>query len=335
MKHEVSPPMFTQDVPAQRAWKRDDITPQDWTVPLPPACVAEFDTVVEFFRLHPQPVEQLTPAAFALPACTALMAQVRERLRHHVGFAVVDRVPVERYSPTEGMALGWLLANLLEQVVMQKWDGTRLYSVKDSGKALGYGVRRSVTNLEQDFHTDGGWLSKTPECIGLFCLQPAQAGGMSRVVSLLTVHHAMLQRHPDLLARLYQPFWWDRQAEHAPEEAKYSSHPIYEYDGQTLAARYYEDYVIKGYELAGERMDAVAIEALAAMRAIADMPENWVEFHAEQGQLLYIHNRQCAHSRTAFVDATEPHLRRHLLRLWNRPEGSPDLEARGLVAIHG
>ena len=54
-----------------------------------------------------------------------------------------------------------------------------------------------------------------PSAIGLFCLQFAQQGGLSRVVSLCTVHNELRRCHPDLLARLYRPFWWDRQAEHA------------------------------------------------------------------------------------------------------------------------
>jgi alpha-ketoglutarate-dependent taurine dioxygenase len=257
------------------------------------------------------------------------MAQVRDKLQHQSGFAIVDRVPVERYSVTESKALGWLLAKLLGQVVAQKRDGTLLYDVRDHGKTLAYGVRRSVTNLEQAFHTDGGWLSRTPEYVGLLCLQPAQEGGMSRVVNLLTVHNEMLWQHPDLLIRLYRPFWWDRQAEHGLEEGKCRAHPVYEYDGYTLTARYYEDYVINGYKLAGEPLDQAGVDALAAMRAITETPENWVEFHMDKGQLQYVNNRQCAHSRTAFVDASKPHLRRHFLRLWNRDDGPPGLEAQG------
>ena len=62
------------------------------------------------------------------------------------------------------------------------------------------------------------------------------------------------------------------------------------------------------------------------MRAVMDAPENWIEFHLEKGQLQYLNNYQCAHSRTAFVDAQELTLRRHLLRLWNRTTGSAALE---------
>jgi alpha-ketoglutarate-dependent taurine dioxygenase len=257
------------------------------------------------------------------------MAQVRDKLQHQAGVAIVDRVPVERYSETEGKALGWLLARLLGQVVAQKWDGTRLYDVRDYGQTLGYGVRRSVTNLAQAFHTDGGWLARAPDYVGLFCLQPAQEGGRSRVVSLLTVHNEMRRQHPALLARLYRPFWWDRQAEHGPEEAKCRAQPVYEYDGHTLTARYYEEYVLNGYKLAGEALDQAGVDALAAMRAVAEAPEHWVEFRLEQGHLQYVNNRQVAHSRTAFTDAPGPHVRRHLLRLWTRNEGPPDLEARG------
>jgi hypothetical protein len=41
----------------------------------------------------------------------------------------------------------------------------------------------------------------------------------------------------------------------------------------------------------------------------------------ERGQVQYINNRQFAHSRTDFTDATDPHLKRHMIRLWTREEG--------------
>ena len=62
---------------------------------------------------------------------------------------------------------------------------------------------------------------------------------------------------------------------------------------------------------------------MAAMRAIADSPELRVEFTIEKGQIQYLDNLSVAHSRTAFKDADEPHLKRHLIRVWNRNEGSP------------
>jgi alpha-ketoglutarate-dependent taurine dioxygenase len=322
---QVSVQLAPEDIEVKKSWRRESIAPEGWLIPLPVECVAELDEVAAAVRATPRPVDTLDPADFSLRACTAVMASVRAKLETDTGLAVVDRFPVERYSHAENLAIGWLLAAMLGQVVAQKATGTRLYDVKDSGQALGYGVRRSVTNLGQPFHTDGGWLWKAPAFVGLFCLESAMEGGLSRFVSLVTAHHELRRRRPDLLARLYQPFHWDRQGEHAPDAPRVSRQPVFEYEGGTLASRYYEDYIRNGSKLADAELDDEGLQALEAMREIVDDPVNWVEFRIEKGQLQYLNNRQFAHSRTAFQDAG-PGQGRHMLRLWNRDEGTWHLE---------
>ena len=322
---QVSVQLAPEDIEDKKSWRRESIVPEGWLIPLPVDCVAELDEVAAAVRATPRPVDTLDPADFSLRACTAVMASVRAKLETDTGLAVVDRFPVERYSQAENLAIGWLLAAMLGQVVAQKANGTRLYDVKDSGQALGYGVRRSVTNLGQPFHTDGGWLWKAPAFVGLFCLESAMEGGLSRFVSLVTAHHELRRRRPDLLARLYQPFHWDRQGEHAPDAPRVSRQPVFEYEGGTLASRYYEDYIRNGSKLAGAELDDEGLQALEAIREIVDDPVNWVEFRIEKGQLQYLNNRQFAHSRTAFQDAG-PGQGRHMLRLWNRDEGTWHLE---------
>jgi alpha-ketoglutarate-dependent taurine dioxygenase len=321
--------MLNQAITGPQAWVRDQLQPADWLVPFPPEAEAEIETAVRRIRTLSTRIEDLRPAQFELPVCTRVMAQVRQRLVQGGGLAVVDRVPVERFSPLEGRAIGWLLACTLGQVVDQKWGGERIYDVKDSGQKLAYGVRRSVTNLDQPFHTDGGWLWKSPAFVGLFCLESAPTGGMSRFASLVTAHNLMRRQSPDLLARLYQPFAWDRQSEHPPAAARFAMQPVYEYEDGVLAARHYEDYIHKGQVLAGTPLDDTGREALLALRRILDDPQHWIEFRIERGQFQYINNRQFAHSRTAFQDAPDASRSRHLLRLWNRDEGTPLLEGRG------
>jgi alpha-ketoglutarate-dependent taurine dioxygenase len=315
-----------QGLAPRQCWTRATLTRADWLVPVPAACIVELDAALSRLAATPRPLEHVSPADFELTACTALMDQVRAKLLEHEGLAVLDRFPVERYTPEQNRTLGWLLASMLGPLVAQKWDGTRVYDVKDSGQPLGYGVRRSVTSLGQPFHTDGGWLWQPPELVGLFCLDAAQEGGLSRFVSLMTAHERLRERAPDLLDRLYQPFWWDRQAEHAPDDTRVSRQPVFARDGDDVTARYYEDYVVKGHALAGEPLDATGIDALAALRAIVDAPEHWAEFRIEKGQLQYLNNRRFAHSRTAFVDTAGTH--RHMLRLWNRREGTIALEGQ-------
>ena len=320
--------MLHQDVSDRRAWRREQISPMDWLVPFPEAGIAELDAIAEVVERDRQPVFLFKLERFPhLTTCRRLMVQARAAIGQ-IGMAVIDRLPVERYNHEQNKAIYRILGQLLSRQVEQKWDGVTLYDVKDSGKALGRGVRRSITNLSQPFHTDGPWLSITPAMIGLFCLQSAKGGGMSRLVSLLTVHNAMRRRYPDLIERLYQPFFWDRQAEHGPSDAPYSAHSVFAYDGKQLSARYYDDYIRKGYALAGEALDARGQEALDAMQTIVDEADHWVEFRLESGQMQFLNNRQFAHARTAFVDDRAARAPRHLIRSWHRYEGLRTLEGR-------
>ena len=316
-----APPMLAADVRDARAWRRDDLSPRDWLVPLSPRCVDELDVVARQIRRDPLPPLVLAPEQFALDGCEEVMRRVRDKLRSGVGLAVLDRVPVERYSPEENRALAWVLGSLLGRLVAQKWDGAMLYDVRDTGRQLEYGVRRSVTYLDLVFHTDAAWLDLPPELVGLYCINPAREGGVSKFVSLVSVHNELRRRHPQLLARLYRAVPWDRQAEHAPGDEKVSRRPIFQYDGGAFMACVNEKLVETGAELSGERLDDEAREALVAMRALLDSPELWVQFTIERGQVQFINNRQFAHSRTDFTDASEPHLKRHMIRLWTREEG--------------
>lgn len=318
---ESAPLMLKEDIQNCRAWRRSDISSQDWLVSLPQRGIDELDIVARQIRRDPLPAALLTPDQFALDACAEVMGQVREKLRAGVGLAVLDRVPVERYTAEENRALAWLLGSLLGRPVAQKWDGTMLYDVRDTGQALEYGVRRSVTNLELTFHTDAAWLDLPPELVGLYCINPAREGGVSRFVSLASAHNELRRRHPDLLARLYRPFPWDRQAEHAPDDDKITRRPIFQYDGHAFMVCFNEKLIASGAGLAGESLDGEGREALEAMRRIVDSPELGVELTIERGHVQYINNRQFAHSRTDFKDASEPHLKRHMVRVWTREEG--------------
>src|SRR5207249_11145548 len=266
-----------QDIRDERAWTRGRISPADWVVPFPDDAVAELEALVRALRKDPLPLLLLSPSHFALTACADMMAAVRRKLRNGVGLAVTDRVPVERFSADENRALYWLLGGLLGRLVAQKWDGTMSYDVRDTGKALEYGVRRSVTSLELQFHTDAPWLALPPERVGLLCLSPAREGGVSQVVSLATVHNELRRRRPDLLPRLYRPFPWDRQAEHAPGDDKVAWQPVFHSAGRDLVARYNETLIGNAETLTGAPLDREGREALAGMRAIADSPELRVE----------------------------------------------------------
>jgi len=297
------------------------MTAADRLVRFPERAAAELEGLIAGLRRDPLPTVLLSPPAEGFTACRAVMVEVGERLRGSAGLAVLDRVLVERYSEEENRAIGWVLGSLLGRLVAQKWDGTMLYDVRDSGKRLEYGVRRSVTNLELQFHTDAPWLALPPEQVGLLCLNQAPEGGVSRFVSLTDAHDTLARRAPSLLKRLYEPFPFDRQAEHAPEDAKVTWQPVFAERADGPVCRYNRALIETGGELAGEALDQEGREALDALRELVESPQRWVELTMERGQLQYLDNRRFAHARTPFTDGAVPEEKRHLIRLWNRDEG--------------
>ena len=318
--------MVNQPITAACAWQRDDLRDEDLILPISDAALGEMDALVHRLKGSDSPIEALNPKDYDMPATAAVMAEVRERVENGVGFAILDRLLVDRWGEIGSKAVAWLLTGYLGSVVEQSFDGTRLYEVRDTGKPLGHGVRRSVTNLAQEFHTDGGWLQRTPRTVNLTCLRPAQSGGSSRVVSLVHAHNVLQRNHPDLLARLYRPFWWDRQAEHGPDEPTCSRHPVFARNGDSVVARYYDDYCRKGHELMGNPLDDEGSAALDAMATVVNSPDNWIEFRLERGQIEYANNQLLAHNRTAFEDDLPLGKGRHLLRLWGRYGSSIKLE---------
>ena len=303
------------------AWTRGALGPGGGRVSLSAACLAEIDAAVAVMRDHPLPTLALAPRDFDLPACRATMAEVKRALDDGVGFALLDRLPVDRLSRDDVVRVYWLLAGMLARPVAQKWDGTMIYDVRDLGRPPGNGVRPDVTNAEQNFHTDNSYNLCPPEYVGLLCLQPAMAGGVHYVVSLASAHNELRRRRPDLLPRLYRPFHFDRQREHAPGDAMVTAHPLFEYGGGRLTGRLSRFQVINGHALAGVALDPEGAAALDALEQALNGPELPAEFHFEPGQIQLVNNRLMAHRRTAFRDWPEPERRRHLVRLWLRDRG--------------
>ena len=303
------------------AWTRDTLVPDAGLLRIGADCLKELQGALAILRANPLPVLMLEPQGFELEACAALMAQAKQVLQRGVGFVLIDRLPLDEYTLDEAKALYWLLAQLLARPVAQSWDGKMIYDVRDLGRPPGNGVRPDITNAEQSFHTDNSYNLCPPEYVALLCLQPAMEGGISAIVSFATAHNAMLEQHPRSLRRLYAPFLFDRQREHAPGDAMVLRHPLFEYDGAELTARLSRFQVRNGHALAASPLDAEGDAALEALDTIMKTPRLNREFFFERGQIQIIDNRRLGHRRTGFRDFPEAERKRHLVRLWLRDQG--------------
>ena len=310
-------------------WLARDISPSDWIVEMTPEALDEIDRLAAYLRHNPLPVLQRRVEAMPLPACRALMARLKGILDDGVGFAVLDRLPMDDYSDDTLVEIYWLLGQCIGRPVAQKWNGEMIYHVTDTGAAYAYGTRGSHTSVELNFHTDNAFARALPDYVGLFCRQPAKSGGVSRFCSLYSVHDRMLDRYPEELERLYRPVFYDRQKEHAEGAEPVCLAPYFGWRGGRMFARANASLIRKGYEVAGEPMDAPLVAALDAIDEVCADPELWFEGPLQRGQVQYLNNHEIGHYRSAFEDYDEPERKRHLYRLWHREAGDSSYDGIG------
>lgn len=312
--------VFDREIPAPRAWTSAQVTPDLWKFALSAEALAEIDAFVHHLRSNPMDVRLLVPDDYDLAACRTVMGRVKECLDNGVGFAVLDRLPVDRYSKDELIAVYWQLSSMLARPVAQSFDGRVLYDVRDTGVAPDTRVRADLTNAELFFHTDYGY-NYPPPYLGLLVLRTAIEGGGSSVASMLHAHNELRRRAPHLLQRLYEPFYWNRHGEHPSDDAEVLRHPIFHFDGSTLSGRYNRRHPFNGAQLAGTSIDEIGAEAVNMMGEIMDEPGNAVGFQLEAGQVQYANNFTIAHRRYTYVDHDKLEERRHLVRIFLRDFG--------------
>ena len=317
----MSAPLRSEAIPQRLLWRGDSLPADAGRIALPADVAAELDALVTALDRDPVPLLLLRPEDYPLDAARRFMREVKQGIDDGPGFAIIDRLPVERWSESGLRAVWWLLAALVARPVAQKWDGTSIYEVTDLGRPPGNGVRPDVTNAEQNFHTDNSYNLVPPHYVGLLCVRTAMAGGVSGIVSFATAHEEMRRRHPDLLPRLYQPFHFDRQREHAPGDVMTTWHPMLESEDGRLIARLSRFQIRNGYKLAGAEIDPEGLAAMEAFEAILTAPGMAAQFHFEPGQIQILDNRALGHKRTGFTDWPEPERKRLLIRLWLRDGG--------------
>lgn len=311
---------------APPSWTADSLTEADWLMPIPDAVRAELDVALDALKDDARPVHEIDSGAFELPAATTFMRTVRQRLESGAMWAVLDRLDTARLSKHQVTQAYWLLSKLLSQPVQQTVGGTMLYDVRDVGLGTkmkpGSGIRATITNLDINFHNDNCFNDLMPDFVGLLCLRAAKAGGVSKAISFHTVHNLLQQEHPEELARLYEPVWWDRHKEFAPGDVPYAANPVFDGEPGHPRARFSIYNITGGYRMRDEAPDPLLASALKHMVATIGRADLQCRFTMKPGQIQFVNNRTIGHARSDFTDFDEPDERRHLVRLWLRDRGT-------------
>ena len=235
--------------------------------------------------------------------------------RHEVaegrGLLILRGLPVDRWS-REDTELAWFgLGTHFGRAVSQSVLGDLLgHVVNVGGDDMRHRAYRNARELRM--HTD------RCDTVGMLCLRRAKSGGESGYASALAVHDRIREIKPELLESIWSGFHLHRFGEQPPGEPPYTPIriPVFsERDGVITVI------LIGGYAwMAADEFDAPFSdrdrEALATFERLAADPEFRVSFQLERGEAALFNNCAVLHNRTAFEDHEEPHLKRHLMRLW-------------------
>jgi hypothetical protein len=238
----------------------------------------------------------------------------RELLRGR-GFHVLRGLPIEGRSIQDSATIFWGIGAWLGRARSQNASGQLISHVKDLGKDnADPNVRTYQTNARQNYHTD------SCDLVGLLCLQTARRGGLSSVVSSVTIYNEFRQRRPDLVPTLFEPFPTDRRGEVPAGMLPYFPIPIYHWFEGQLSAIYSRTYIMSSQRLPeAPRLSAHQLEAMALFDSLAESPDLHLDMELQRGDMQFVHNHQMLHDRTSFEDWPEPERKRHLLRLWLCP----------------
>ena len=294
----------------------------DWVVPISAAERVELEAAWRATR-H-LPIEAITPRDFLLPTLGPKLLGLRDDLIDGQGFVLLRGLDIAGW-PIERIArVYWGIGCWFGRAVSQNAMGHVLGHVRD----LDYhtsdpNVRTYQTTERQFYHSD------SCDIVGLLCVQPAKRGGLSSIVSSVTLYNEMARRRPDLAAILSEPMPFDRRGEVPEHEAPFFLNAVFNHHAGLVSS-----YVSRRYIESSQRHDRAPritprhIEALDLLDALAEDPDLHLDMEFRPGDIQLLHNHTVFHDRTAFDDWPEPERKRHLLRLWLCPPNGRPLPER-------
>ena len=297
-------------VKSAAAWRSADLRERsrDWIAALGSEQIAELDRAYEAVR--GLPMAEVTRSSFPLPGLADEVQRWREEISRGLGVVLVRGFPVEAWGEEKTSMIYWGVGRHLGRPGVQNEMGELLGHVRDTRESdVDPNVRLYKTASDIAFHCDAA------DAVGLLCLETARSGGASRIASSVAVFNRLVEVHPKLAERLFEPVLFDVRSENEEGGLRHFPVPPCRYADGALRTFYHSDYfrsVVRHPDV--PPLGGLEQELFDAYEAIAGAPEYYFDMMLERGDLQLISNHTIIHSRTGYED--HPERRRHLLRLW-------------------
>jgi hypothetical protein len=309
--------IFSEPIDHPSAWRGDQLDKEAITYRFSSAQIDAIDELLA--RTADRGLHEVEAPEFGHPHIDDALEEAYREIMTGRGLVVFSGLDRDRYSDDELERIYWGIGTHWGVAAVQSVYGDRMGYVEANENDPYARAYRSSDELS--FHCD------TQELVGLMCVQKAQEGGISRMVSSLAVHNVLLATRPELLAPLYEGYYL------APPELQHSERPVTDVktpifcfrDG-LVSCTYAANFIRRAAERRGEQLPADLAEAMAAFDAIVADPAIQLNMQLEPGEMMFWQNFTNLHARTAFRNS--PERRRKLLRLWLKPRDPRPVDPR-------
>ncbi len=318
MGREPAVPM--KPVVDSAVWTATDLANDEgWVHVLSGPDIAELDLLVETLNEKITDVLEITAEDIHLPTLGPRLKKVASDVIDGRGLALIRGVPVQRYTRLQSAIAFWSIGSFIGYPVSQNAKGHLLGHVQDLGGT-------SLSNPKnRGYQTHDGLPYHCDSCdvVVLMCLHPSKIGGVSTVVSSLSIYNEMLKAAPEQARALSKAIFRDRRNEIPEGKDPWFQLPVFNFFKDHLSVSWQGAYIRSASrfdELPAQSQDLKV--GLDLFNQLANEMAFSMEFRPGDVQIL--HNHVTVHSRTSYEDWPEPERKRHLLRLWlATPDGRP------------
>ncbi|KAJ4301991.1 hypothetical protein N0V88_002122 [Collariella sp. IMI 366227] len=255
-------------------------------------------------RARQEPVPGPPSPAHPLP----LLATLRATLLNGKGFILFKNFPAGLW-PTAKTAVAYMgLGTHLGYFLSQNGRGHVLGHVQDVGDDPSQtdSVRIYRTTARQLFHSDEG------DVVGLLCVNRAEEGGESDVVSVHRVWNVLQEEAPEVAELLTRPVWYfDRKGEVSSGEEEWIRQPVVylENGGKGRVYCKWDPYYVRSLQRFVEKglVPELSKEQVRALEKLEEVClREALHMVLEVGDIQFLSNAHLLHARTAYKDFAPP-----------------------------